>query len=63
MTHFDCRGTEEFTGSTSPAHQSTRRNYTGPDSAKLILLSITLTTDGENRNNPIQERNLILTIL
>jgi hypothetical protein len=31
------------------ALQSTGRNYTGPDSAKLILLSITLTqSSGEN---------------
>jgi hypothetical protein len=32
-------------GSTSPIHQSTRRNNTGPDSTKLILLSITLTIE------------------
>jgi hypothetical protein len=44
--------TEEFVGSTSPAHQSTGKNCTGLDSAKLILVSITLTQlSGENINN------------
>jgi hypothetical protein len=43
MVHFDHMKTEEFAGSTSLTRQSTGRNYTDPDSAKLILLSITLT--------------------
>jgi hypothetical protein len=42
-THFYHTKIEEFTGSTSSARQSTGRNCTGPHSAKLILLTITLT--------------------
>jgi hypothetical protein len=49
--------TEEFTGLTSLARQSTGRNSTDPHSAKLILLSITLTRSGENINNRIEEKN------
>jgi hypothetical protein len=57
-SHFDHKEIEEFMGSTSPARQSTERNCTGPDSIKLIPLSITLTqSSGENINNRIEAKN------
>jgi hypothetical protein len=35
-------GKKEFVGQTSPARQSTGITYTGPASAKLTIISITL---------------------
>jgi hypothetical protein len=43
---------KKFVGFTSPAYQSTGRNFTGRDSVKLILLLVKLTQwSGENINN------------
>jgi hypothetical protein len=51
-------GKKEFAGQTSPAHQSTIRTYTGPASAKLIIISITLKqSGGQNINTSIKEIN------
>jgi hypothetical protein len=51
------REIKEFAGQTSLAHQSTRRTYTGPASAKFILISITLKQlSGENMNTSNQEK-------
>jgi hypothetical protein len=51
-------GKKEFMGQTSPTHQSTGRTYTGPDSAKLIIISITLKqSGGQNMNISIKETN------
>jgi hypothetical protein len=56
-TDYHHSETEEFVGQTSPAHQSTRRTYTGPASAKLVLISITLKhPGGENMNTSNQEK-------
>jgi hypothetical protein len=57
-TDYYHRETEEFAGQTSPARQSTGRTRTGPASAKLIPISITLKqSGGENMNTSIQEKN------
>jgi hypothetical protein len=49
--------TKEFVVPTYPTHQSTRRNYTSLNSAKLILVSITVTQlSGENINNQIEKK-------
>jgi hypothetical protein len=57
MTSYHHRE-KEFVGQTSPSHQSTGRTYTGPVSAKLIIISITLKqTDGQNMNISIKEIN------
>jgi hypothetical protein len=57
-THFDHREIEEFVGQISLIRQAIERNYTGPASANLILLSITMTQlSGENINNRIKEKN------
>jgi hypothetical protein len=57
-TDYHHRKTEEFAGQTSPAHQSTKRTYTGHASVKLILISITLKqSGGENMNTSNQEKN------
>jgi hypothetical protein len=56
-TDYHHRETEEFVGQTSLAHQSTGRTCTGPTSAKLILISITLKQPGgENINTSNQEK-------
>jgi hypothetical protein len=45
-------------GQTSLAHQSTGRTHTGPASAKLIIIPITLKqSGGENMNTSIKENN------
>jgi hypothetical protein len=50
-TDYHHRESEEFVGQTSSARQSTGRTCTGPASAKLILISITLKqSGGENMN-------------
>jgi hypothetical protein len=57
-TDYHHRETEEFVGKTSSVRQSTRRTCTGPASAKLILISITLKqSGGENMNTSNQEKN------
>jgi hypothetical protein len=56
-THFDHMETKEFVVPTSLTRQFTGRNYTGLNSAKLILVSITLTqSSGENINNQIEKK-------
>jgi hypothetical protein len=51
--------TKEFVVPTYPTHQSTRRNYTSLNSAKLILVSITVTQlSGENINNQIEKKKI-----
>jgi hypothetical protein len=51
-------GEKEFAGQTSLGHQSTRRTCTGPTSAKLIIISITLKqSGGQNMNILIKEIN------
>jgi hypothetical protein len=56
-TGYHHRG-KKFAGQTSPSHQSTRRTYTDPASAKLIIILITLKQlDGQNMNSSIKEIN------
>jgi hypothetical protein len=52
------QGKKEFAGQTSPARQSIGRTCTGPASAKLIIISITLKQSGDqNMNTSIKKIN------
>jgi hypothetical protein len=62
-THFDHTEMEEFVVLTSPGYQPTGRNCINLASAKLILVSITLTqSSGENINNQIEKKKILTTV-